>query len=332
MRLLSQQGIVAAGYADAVRQGLPAQLYRQEPTPQPAVTAPQQAHEPAPATAPTEVIDYEHKRNNRTAVILGSLVGALLITIVVALIIVMGGAGKPLLTAVSPSGGATSAKPSQQESTSPSPSSTASAASLDRLGQTGCSAVSTDANLLVTFAKANSDDVKWRDLDSEGQVEQGIASLKQACGEEYVKQVAEKAKAGGATKSLATTLDRLMIADVKPIPNGALQLDRINSPSKNIDCVLYEDSVFCSLATQNYASAGIPDCGSMMFNIYVDGNSQVGICNLGDPPSTTPTELAYGQSATNGGVACTSESTGMTCWVAKTGHGFTVSKQGYTKF
>ena len=42
--------------------------------------------------------------------------------------------------------------------------------------------------------------------------------------------------------------------------------------------------------------------------------------------------LEYGQSTASGAFACTSESTGMTCWHATTGPGFTLSRESFTDF
>lgn len=116
---------------------------------------------------------------------------------------------------------------------------------------------------------------------------------------------------------------------VSPAPDSAQELDAVASPTGNITCSLEGDSVGCSVAEHRYGD-DIEGCADGPFSIVVAGEDAAPDCSqeFGSGAQT----LAYGESAVNGDVACTSESSGMTCWNVMTGKGFTVSRSSYDTF
>lgn len=116
---------------------------------------------------------------------------------------------------------------------------------------------------------------------------------------------------------------------VSPAPDSAQELDAVASPTGNITCSLEGDSVGCSVAEHRYGD-DIEGCADGPFSIVVAGEDAAPDCSqeFGSGAQT----LAYGESAVNGDVACTSESDGMTCWNVMTGKGFTVSRGSYDTF
>jgi hypothetical protein len=119
--------------------------------------------------------------------------------------------------------------------------------------------------------------------------------------------------------------------DKSPAPDDAKDLDSIISPSQNISCTLDDDSVGCSINDRSYGG-DLEDCSSGVFSIEVsDGDADVD-CGTSYGAASPPETLEYGGSAASGDVACRSESSGMTCWNVKTGHGFEVNRGSYDTF
>lgn len=118
-------------------------------------------------------------------------------------------------------------------------------------------------------------------------------------------------------------------APAKPAPDGAADLTAVQSPSGNIVCQLGQDTVSCAIRTHSYS--GKQDCPSTnSVTLQVGGGDPELGC--GSLPIGKGSRLDYGEAAAHGSSACTSESSGMTCWNQRTGHGFTVSKSDYSTF
>lgn len=119
-----------------------------------------------------------------------------------------------------------------------------------------------------------------------------------------------------------------------PAPRAAVYADLVDTPSQNISCEIYDYSVSCSILERSYKANGQQDCSSRLFSITVRdslprldcGEEHLGV------PGQPVTRLQYGSSARSKNYACTSETTGMTCWNQKTGHGFTIYREGYETF
>ena len=108
----------------------------------------------------------------------------------------------------------------------------------------------------------------------------------------------------------------------------------MDTPSKNISCILYEEGVGCSILERSYASSGMQDCPNREFSIVaLAGRTEVrcGEEYLGQPGDTFHT-LQYGETTTFSDYACTSQSKGMTCWNTITGRGFTISRESHVRF
>ncbi|WP_150108387.1 hypothetical protein [Brachybacterium muris] len=121
--------------------------------------------------------------------------------------------------------------------------------------------------------------------------------------------------------------------EVSPAPEGAQELSALVSPSGNIHCTLSGDDVSCSLEEhflENNTGGECTEDAPFAVRVGAEGEPQLD-CGQ-SVASGDATELAYGASAKNGNVACTSESSGMTCWNTRTGKGFTVAKDTYETF
>ncbi|PWH07625.1 hypothetical protein DEO23_03100 [Brachybacterium endophyticum] len=118
--------------------------------------------------------------------------------------------------------------------------------------------------------------------------------------------------------------------DVKPAPRNARDLSAFTAPSGNISCSLEEDSVGCTIGEHTFGD-DLEDCSTDAFSIGVAGKEAGPECGTSFGGGS-PERLSYGSSAAKGDVACTSESSGITCWNVKTGKGFTLAKAGYQTF
>ena len=108
----------------------------------------------------------------------------------------------------------------------------------------------------------------------------------------------------------------------------------VDTPSKNISCILYDEGVGCSILERSYASSGMQDCPDREFSIVaLAGRTEVrcGEEYLGQPGDTFHT-LEYGETTMFSDYACTSQSKGMTCWNTITGRGFTISRDSHVRF
>lgn len=215
----------------------------------------------------------------------------------------------------------TEPSPLPSPSASPSPTPTAdTVVSLNQLGASGCSAATKDAQLLVDYGKQNSNGANWKTNDAEAKVVQAMEVLKQKCKETYAKQVADTAKASGATEALSATLEEVAGASLA-----------IVSPSGNITCVLSANGVTCNVKDRAYPAD--QDCaGAEFFTVTVDKTGAVRSCGAAAQSSDGAQRLEYGQSKTQGEFTCTSESSGMTCKHTPTGKGFKVAKEAWSQF
>ena len=108
----------------------------------------------------------------------------------------------------------------------------------------------------------------------------------------------------------------------------------VDTPSKNISCILSNEGVGCSILERSYASSGMQDCPDREFSIVaLAGRTEVrcGEEYLGQPGDTFHT-LEYGETTMFSDYACTSQSKGMTCWNTITGRGFTISRDSHVRF
>ena len=150
----------------------------------------------------------------------------------------------------------------------------------------------------------------------------------------------EGTSAGQATQP---TADATTEAGAAPMPSNGPTLppqaqtysyQHVDTPSKNISCVLYDEGVGCSILERSYASSGMQDCPDREFSIVaLAGRTEVrcGEEYLGQPGDTFHT-LQYGETTVFSDYACASQSKGMTCWNTITGRGFTISRESHISF
>lgn len=130
---------------------------------------------------------------------------------------------------------------------------------------------------------------------------------------------------------LGATLGALLVA----APPATADTDWFISPSGNIGCMMDAGFVRCDISERDWAPPPRPaDCYSQTGfgqGISLDTWGPARFVCAGDTVMGTGAPLPYGQFHANGGVSCNSEPSGMRCSNSD-GHGFTLSRQGYTLF
>ncbi|WP_345293396.1 hypothetical protein [Isoptericola chiayiensis] len=112
------------------------------------------------------------------------------------------------------------------------------------------------------------------------------------------------------------------------------QVAEFASPSRNITCQVYENEVSCGLAELDQQPAPVEGCdGTTGYVVTLDSEGKVALPCVakGDKPKTAPkktSQLAYGDSRTDGDFTCTSEQDGMYCEHDPTGNGFSLARAG----
>jgi hypothetical protein len=107
------------------------------------------------------------------------------------------------------------------------------------------------------------------------------------------------------------------------------------SPSGNIGCQLNDDALRCDIGDRNWAPPPKPaDCPEQIgygqgIILHTYGPARF-VC-AGDTAMGFGRLLGYGEYHAGGGMSCNSEQSGMRCSNSD-GHGFTLSRQGYTLF
>ncbi|PRC46167.1 hypothetical protein C6A85_91455 [Mycobacterium sp. ITM-2017-0098] len=132
-----------------------------------------------------------------------------------------------------------------------------------------------------------------------------------------------------------TTAAALAGAALLSAPPAAADLVGFTSPSRNIGCILADDLVRCDIAARDWTPpprpADCPDFTDFGQGITLNPTGPATFVCAGDTTLGSGPALAYGQFHAGGGMSCTSEPTGMRCSNSD-GHGFALSRQGYTLF
>ncbi len=119
------------------------------------------------------------------------------------------------------------------------------------------------------------------------------------------------------------------------ITGDVVHTDQIASPTQNIHCSL-SYGVECVITQASYDTVPRPaDCELDWSDHWFSIGRQSGVrgrCAGDTPLSPSPTLLAYGATAVANGLACQSQTSGMTCWNRKTRHGFQISRASYHLF
>lgn len=104
------------------------------------------------------------------------------------------------------------------------------------------------------------------------------------------------------------------------------------SPSQNIGCYVFIDlgnSVECTIAMYNFSQPGADCPGGAVVSIQAGGTPSIPTCATTSLLRDSSKTLQYGQSVTNGNLACVSASVGVSCLDLTTGAGFTLSRDQY---
>lgn len=152
-------------------------------------------------------------------------------------------------------------------------------------------------------------------------------------------------KTGFATLSAVTALIALPLTGPATAyaDTTADRLTFFISPSGNIGCLIDPVSLVnggsharCDIRQRDWQPPARPgDCpGYTDYGQGIDlfaGQSPRFVC-AGDTAFGGGSVLAYGNSITAGSVSCSSAESGVTCRESQSGHGFSLSRQGYQLF
>lgn len=118
-------------------------------------------------------------------------------------------------------------------------------------------------------------------------------------------------------------------------PVAAGDIVGFTSPSGNIGCMLSDDLLRCDIAERDWTPPPRPaDCPDFMdygqgISLHPTGTPSF-VC-AGDTALGGNYALPYGQFQAAAGMSCSSEPSGIRCSNSD-GHGFTISRQGYTLY
>jgi hypothetical protein len=102
------------------------------------------------------------------------------------------------------------------------------------------------------------------------------------------------------------------------------------SPTHNIGCYIFIDfsnRVECTIAKYNFSQPGADCPGGAVVSIEAERTPSIPTCTT-EPVFAVKT-LQYGQSVTNGQLACVSAPEGVSCLDLTTGAGFTLNRDQY---
>jgi hypothetical protein len=196
---------------------------------------------------------------------------------------------------------------------------------------TSCSDRAADAGTFTAFTQTASPDGAWADPASGELVVSTLQKLQASCDNVYAISVASTITGDDAApevlRTTVTDAGTGWVELVRAAPPGAQELSSFASPSQNIACEL-GDSALCTIGEHDFAPPA--DCsGPTTIAVPRDGNAGP---DCSQPVSGASSVLDYGQSATSGFFACTSEQSGMTCWNMLTGRGFSVARANFQTF
>lgn len=199
---------------------------------------------------------------------------------------------------------------------------------------TTCAADDDDAATLVAYDAAAAASADPDHGEPAAEVAGGLGLLTRACGDIYASDVARRVSlASGVSAPVAAAAASVADAAVAfPPPADAVAARYLESPARNISCVLSEDGAGCSILERAY---GTGDCPARFFSAVVSGGNASTACGTEwlSPPGASVYPLGYGQTATFANVACTVEEDGprrgMTCWDIRTGNSFLVARARY---
>ena len=124
-----------------------------------------------------------------------------------------------------------------------------------------------------------------------------------------------------------------LLALVLPASAGAA-LRQFQTPSKNIGCAISRSFARCDIKERDWRKPPRPrGCKDLDWGqgLIVTRHGRAKIVCAGDTAAGAGPVLGYGHSIREGAMTCTSRRDGMRCH-ARSGHGFTLSRQAYRLF
>ncbi|MDG6101446.1 hypothetical protein Daura_39725 [Dactylosporangium aurantiacum] len=137
--------------------------------------------------------------------------------------------------------------------------------------------------------------------------------------------------APAAPASVTSVASAPVVTETSDVKDGVV----FRTPSANIGCGVFPDSVRCTILTKTWTPPPAPaDCdldwGS---SLGLDPQHGATLVRAGDSAFTPDAKvIAYGHALRVGTVLCTSTETHLRCESVTTKHGFTVAKETYTVF
>ncbi|WP_341359512.1 hypothetical protein V5H98_17615 [Georgenia sp. M64] len=192
-----------------------------------------------------------------------------------------------------------------------------------------CTDPGADAGVFDAFAAAAAPDGAWTDPADGDAVLAALTGLQDACGAPHAVAVSDALADGSPAivATLAAAPDWVTVA--RPAPPGAQQRASFVSPSGNIACSLGEGSATCTINDRTFADPATCGPGPVTLVVGLGGDAR---SDCAAAPAAGNGTLEYGQSATSGRFACTSEESGVTCWSTLSGRGFTVARAAIQTF
>jgi hypothetical protein len=139
----------------------------------------------------------------------------------------------------------------------------------------------------------------------------------------------------------ALTLAALSVLALALAPAGAsaLTVIQFQSPSRNIGCVLVDDThwfVRCDIAHHSWPTPRKPPgfCRELDYGsgLQLAASGRASFVCAGDTTLGAGRILAYGRQISGGPLRCTSLTTGMRCVSRRSGHGFLLSRSSARPF
>ena len=296
--------------------------------------APQQYSQPpavAPAAYYAAAAPQEPEERSRNTVWLALILGLVAIVALIGALFatgVLGGDGNPEATgpAVEPtqtatdpaSDAATDAPTDEDVAEEPSSEVDAAASTLAAaVAASTCQSATADAAPFDAFAAVVRGAGTGWDSASLMLLDENLGGLQTRCNPGYALAVKDSSDLDDA--DLGDWLSPLRSA-----PAGAEQSSGFSSVSGNIHCTLNENSAYCTIQQFNFTPGAEGDCRpGNPATLLVDTEDARFQCGGQSAGGAT---LAYDRSVTNGFMACTSTSEGISCWNTLTGSGFSVAR------
>jgi hypothetical protein len=167
-----------------------------------------------------------------------------------------------------------------------------------------------------------------------------IASALAGCGSGTKTVIVQGPPTASTTATKSTTSTAMTVttpASSSEAPVRIVRLASFRSPTGNIGCMLVGPLARCDIVTRSWSPPPRPaDCPHIVdygqgLEVSPSGAARF-VCagdTVRDPASSA---LPYGVASRKGPFLCTSRATGMTCVSRASGHGFTLSIQGYQVF